>query len=88
VKKTAIALALALTGATTVALAQQGKPADGGKAPQSFADRKQHVLERIDQRIQSMQKARDCLSQAQDEQAARACRAHRPRGGGMRENQH
>ena len=81
----AIALALALAGATTVAWAQQqGKPADAGKAPQSFADRKQHMLERMDQRIQAMQKARECLAQAQDEQAARACRAHGPRGGMQR----
>jgi hypothetical protein len=82
VKTTALALALALTGATTLALAQQGKPADG-KSPQSFADRKQHMLERMDQRIQSMQKARECLSQAQDEQAARACRPHGGHAGGM-----
>ena len=80
--KKAIALALALAGATTVALAQQGGPADTGKTPPSFADRKQHMLERMDQRIQAMQKARDCLAQAQDEQAARACRPHRgPRQG-------
>jgi hypothetical protein len=77
----AIALALALAGATGLAVAQQGKPADGKP---SFADRKQHMLERMDQRIQSMQKARDCLAQAQDEQAARACRQHGPREGGMR----
>jgi hypothetical protein len=81
VNKTAIALALALVGSTGVALAQQGKPAEG-KAPQSFAERKQHMLERMDQRIQSMQKTRECLSQAQDEQAARACRPARgPRQG-------
>jgi hypothetical protein len=83
--KKAIALALALAGATTVAMAQQGKPADGGKAPQNFTERKQHMLERMDQRIQAMQKARECLAQAQDEQAARGCRQHGPReGGGMR----
>lgn len=79
VNKTAIALALALVGSTGVALAQQGKPAEG-KAPQSFAERKQHMLERMDQRIQVMQKTRECVSQAQDEQAARACRPHGARG--------
>jgi len=73
-KKTiALALALALAGATHVAWAQD-KPADGRP---SFAERKQHMLERMDQRIQAMQKARECLAQAQDEQAARACRPHR-----------
>lgn len=81
VNKKAIALALALAGATTVAWAQQGKPADAGKTPPSFAERKQHMLERMDERIQTMQKARECLAQAQDEQAARACRQHGPRGG-------
>ena len=76
--KKAIALALALAGATSVAWAQD-KPADGKP---SFAERKQHMLERIDQRIQAMQKARECLAQAQDEEAARACRSHRgPRQG-------
>jgi hypothetical protein len=78
--KKAIALALVLAGATTVAFAQQGKPAEGKP---SFADRKQHMLERMDQRIQSMQKARDCLAQAQDEQGARACRPARGPHGGM-----
>jgi hypothetical protein len=69
-------LAAALICAPTVALAQQGKPAEG-KTPPSFAERKQHMLERMDQRIQAMQKARECLAQAQDEQAARACRPAR-----------
>ncbi len=76
-KKNAVALALALAGATTVAWAQD-KPAEGRP---SFADRKQHMLERMDQRIQAMQKARDCLANAQDEQAARACRPARQHGG-------
>jgi hypothetical protein len=76
--KKAIALALALAGAATVAAAQQASPPEGKP---SFADRKQHMLERMDQRIQSMQKTRDCLAQAQDEQAARACRPARPHGG-------
>jgi hypothetical protein len=78
VNKKALYVALALMGATTVAMAQQqGKPAEGGKTPPSFAERKQHMLERMDERIQSMQKTRDCLAQAQDEQAARACRPAR-----------
>jgi hypothetical protein len=81
VNKKAVVLALALAGATTVAMAQQqGTPAEGKP---SFADRKQHVLERMDQRIQAMQKARECLAQAQDEQAARACRSARGPHGGM-----
>jgi hypothetical protein len=75
-------VALALTGAAT-AFAQQGNPpADAGKGQPSFAERKQHMLDRMDQRIAQMQKARDCLANAQDETAARACRpAHGPMGG-------
>jgi hypothetical protein len=85
----ALLVALALAGAATAAVAQQGKPADGGKAPQSFAERKQLMLQRMDQRIQAMQKARDCISQAQDEQAARACRQpHGPRAGGKAHEGH
>ena len=84
-KVQALALALALAGAGGVALAQQGKPAEGGKTPPSFSERKQNMLARMDQRIQAMQKARDCLAQAQDEQAARACRPARgPHEGGGR----
>jgi len=79
VYKKTIALALALAGATHVAWAQD-KPADGRP---SFAERKQHMLERMDQRIQAMQKARECLAQAQDEQAARACRPREQRSGAM-----
>ena len=83
-KARAIALALALVGTSGAVLAQ-GKP-DSGKTPPPFAERKQHMLERMDQRIQTMQKARDCLAQASDEQAARACRPARGKmehGGGM-----
>ena len=86
-KLQALALALALAGAGGVALAQQGgKPADSGKTPPSFAERKQNMLARMDERIQTMQKARDCLAQAQDEQAARACRPSRGHEGGHMEH--
>jgi hypothetical protein len=74
--------ALALMGAATAAFAQQGTPpADGGKGHPSFAERKQHMLERMDQRIQALQKGRNCLAQAQDETAARACRPAGKEGG-------
>ncbi|HEY6862438.1 MAG TPA: hypothetical protein VI319_00950 [Burkholderiales bacterium] len=72
--KKAIILVLALAGASTVATAQQPPP----QGKPTFEERKQHMLERMDQRIQAMQKARDCLAQAQDQQAARACRQHGP----------
>jgi hypothetical protein len=71
----ALYLALALMGATTAALAQQGTPPAGG---QNFEQRKEQMLKRMDERMQMMQKARACLVQAKDEQAARACRPARP----------
>ena len=70
-------LALALMGAATAALAQQGTPPPGGR---NFAERKEQMLKRLDERMQAMQKARACLVQAQDESAARACRPPRPGG--------
>jgi len=83
-KLQAIVLALAVIGASGVALAQ-GKPDSSGKTQPTFAERKQHMLERMDERIQTMQKARNCLAQANDEQAARACRPARGQehGGAM-----
>jgi hypothetical protein len=72
----ALCLALALTGAATAALAQQG-PASG----QNFAQRGEQMLKRMDERMQAMQKVRDCVAQAQDERAARACRPARQPGG-------
>lgn len=71
-------LALALTGASTVAIAQQDIPPAGG---QNFAQRKEQMLRRMDERMQLMQKVRACLAQAQDDRAARACRPARQPGG-------
>jgi hypothetical protein len=77
----ALTLALAILGTTTAAFAQQGTPPAGAKSGQ----RKEQLLQRMDQRIQALQKNRDCLAQAQDDKAARACRPERrqrgPRGG-------
>ena len=82
----ALYLALAIMGTTTAAFAQQGNPpAAGDRSGQSFEQRKQQILQRMDQRIQAMQKNRDCLAQAQDDKAARAFRPERrhrgPAGG-------
>lgn len=83
--KKALYLALAILGTTTAAFAQQGTPPAGAKSGQSFEQRKEQLLQRMDQRIQALQKNRDCLAQAQDDKAARACRPERrqrgPRGG-------
>jgi len=74
-------LALALMGAAPAVIAQQGTPPAGG---QTFEQRKEQMLKRMDERMQMMQKARACLAQAQDDKAARACRpARRPEGGYM-----
>jgi hypothetical protein len=87
VMKKALYVALALMGASAAVFAQQGKPpADAGKAAHSFAEKKQHMLERMDRNIQTMQKHRECLQQAQDEEAARACRPSRM--GGKHEGGH
>jgi len=81
--KKALYLALALMG-STAAFAQQGTPPAGApKTGQSFEQRKEHMLKRMEERMQTMQKTHDCLQQAQDEKAARACRpAHARRGPG------
>jgi len=80
----AFCLSLALMGATTAAIAQQGTPPASG---QNFQQRKEQILKRMDERMQALQKVRDCVAQAQDEQAAHACRPAHPGGpgGGYRE---
>ncbi len=60
--KKALYLALALIGATTAAIAQQGTPPAGGdKGGQSFEQRKAQMLKRMEERMQTMQKSHDCL---------------------------
>ncbi len=84
--KKALYLALALMG-TSTAFAQQGTPPAGApKSGQSFEQRKEQILKRMEERMQAMQKTHDCIQQAQDENAARACRPARGqyRGGGPR----
>ena len=82
--KKALYLALALIGATTAAIAQQGTPPAGGdRGGQSFEQRKAQMLKRMEERMQTMQKSHDCLAQAQDEKAARACRPKGRNGGHM-----
>jgi hypothetical protein len=70
--KKALFVAFALMGATTVFAQQQGTPPAGGDG-QNFAQRKAEILKRIDARIQQGQKTRDCVQQAQDKDALRAC---------------
>ncbi len=41
------------------------------------------MLKRMEERMQTMQKSHDCLAQAQDEKAARACRPMGRTGGHM-----
>src|SRR2546426_8701625 len=82
--KKAFYLALALRGTTTAAIAQQGTPPAGGdRGGQSFEQRKAQMLKRMEERMQAMQKTHDCLAQAQDEKAARACRPKGRNGGRM-----
>ena len=82
--KKALYLALAIMGATTAAIAQQGTPPAGGdRGGQSFEQRKAQMLKRMEERMQAMQMSHDCLAQAQDEKAARACRPMGRTGGHM-----
>src|SRR6266705_4952921 len=75
IMKKALYLALALMGTTAAAIAQQGTPPAGAdKSGQSFEQRKAQMLKRMEERMQAMRKSHDCLAQAQDEKAARACR--------------
>ncbi len=91
--KKALYLAIALMG-TTAAIAQQATPPAGaGNSGQSFEQRKAQMLKRMEERMQAMQKSHDCLAQAQDEKAARACRpmgraSGRMEGGGMEHGAH
>jgi hypothetical protein len=84
IMKKTLYLALALMGTTTAAIAQQGTPPAGAdKSGQSFEQRKEQMLKRMEERMQTMQKTHDCLAQAQDEKAARACRPMGRAGGHM-----
>jgi hypothetical protein len=82
--KKALYLAFALLSATTAAIAQQGTPPAGtGMDGQSFEERKERMLKRMEARMQAMQKAHDCIRQAQDEKATRACgQGYRLKGSG------
>lgn len=50
---------------------QQG---DQGQNQQRFDERKQHILERMNQRLEKLQSAINCINQAQNPQALKACR--------------
>jgi len=72
---------------STAAFAQQepNEPQGGQGRPQNFQEAKQRMLDRIDQRLTTLQNARNCVAQAQDPQALRACRPERPEGGQPRQ---
>jgi len=59
--------------------------AQNGQGRPNFDERKQHMLDRIDQRISTLQNARNCVAQAQNPQALKACRPHREEGGEPRQ---
>jgi CHASE1-domain containing sensor protein len=44
---------------------------------QKFQEVKNRLLDRLDQRIDALQKAKDCVEKAQDAQALRDCRPDR-----------
>lgn len=58
---------------SATAFAQQPQGGQSQSKPQNFQERKQHVLERIDQRIARLQTMKGCVEQAQDKSAMRTC---------------
>jgi hypothetical protein len=80
--KKALFVAFALMGAAT-AFAQQGTPpgGDGDKVGANFEQRKANILKHMEARIQGLQKAHDCVQQAQDREAMRACDPRHSRRG-------
>jgi uncharacterized protein YdeI (BOF family) len=62
---------------------QQGGQAQSGQGQnrgQKFQEMKQRLLDRIDQRINTLQDAKSCVDQAQDPQALKACRPQHNEG--------
>ena len=68
------ALSLLLLPAAFAVDQKQPQTEQKGDQAQKFQENKQRILERMDQRIAALQKARSCVAQAQNKDAAKACR--------------
>jgi len=69
-----LAVLAMLVSATSLADQAQTQNPQKGDQAQNFQENKQRMLERMDQRIAALQKARSCVAQAQNKDAAKACR--------------
>ena len=90
--KSASAVLLLMLSFSPAIFAQQssaeGAPSDGaapgiagkrGELGQNFPELKQRILNRIDGRLDKLQKARECVAGAQSADQLRQCRPARPR---------
>ncbi len=65
--------------------AQDEQQGGQGQNQQRFQERKQKILERMNDRLQKVQANINCVNQAQNPKELRACR---PQGQGNQNNQH
>lgn len=74
-----VALAIILSAG---ARAEQKQPQGGqqGGPGQEFQDVKNRMLDRVDHRIDALQKMKSCIEQARDPQSLRDCRPERGDG--------
>ncbi len=73
-KNVLFAVLVMLVSVAFAADQKQPQTEQKGDQAQKFQEYKQHMLERIDQRIAALQKARNCVAQAQDKESFKACR--------------
>ena len=76
-----IVFSLSLLPTAFAADQKQPQTEQKGDTAQKFQDNKQRILERMDQRIAALQKARGCVAQAQNKDAVKACRPEHGDGG-------
>ena len=83
-----IVFALSLLPAAFAVDQKQPQTEQKGDTAQKFQEHKQRMLERIDQRIAALQKARGCVAQAQNKDAVKACRPEHGDGDHDRDRDH
>ena len=83
-----IVFALSLLPTAYAADQKQPQTEQKGDTAQKFQEHKLRMLERIDQRIAALQKARGCVAQAQNKDAVKACRPEHGDGDHDRDRDH
>ncbi len=63
---------------------QGGQPGEQGQNQQRFEESKQKILQRMNERLERIQANINCVNQAQNPQALKACR---PQGNGNQNSQ-